>query len=262
MNLKNGMVNIKTEGEITRLREGGKRLARVLRLVSERVAPGVSTAALNKYAEKLIREGGDKPAFLHYKPPGAVRPYPGAICISVNEEVVHGVPNEDPRMLQEGDIVGLDCGLVHERLITDSAVTISVGEIDEKAKKLVNITREALMVGIKAARAGDHVGDIGHAIEQFVKPHGYGIVYELCGHGVGYKVHEDPQVPNFGNSGDGEELQSGMVLALEPMLNEGGAEVKLMNDGYTFATADGSRSAHFEHTIVITGGEPEILTKE
>jgi len=256
------MVSTKTADEIAHLRKGGRRLARVLRLVSERVIPGVSTEELNIYAEKLIREGGDMPAFLNYTPPGATRPYPGAICISVNEEIVHGVPNEDPRVLQEGDIVGLDCGLLHRGLITDSAITVPVGEIDEKAKKLLNITREALAVGIKAARAGSHIGDIGHAIEEFVKPHGYGIVRDLCGHGVGYKVHEDPQIPNFGNPGEGEELLPGMVLALEPMLNEGGGEVKLMSDGYTFVTADGSRSAHFEHTIVITENEAEILTKE
>lgn len=254
--------SIKTAVDIEKMREGGKRLARVLRLVSERVAPGVSTEELNLLADRLIREGADVPAFLGYTPTGAERPYPGAICISVNEEIVHGIPNEDPRVLVEGDIVGLDCGLTHKELITDAALTVPVGVIDAEAKKLVQVTREALAVGIKAARGGNHIGDIGHAIEQFARPHGYGIVHELGGHGVGYKVHEEPHVPNVGNPGEGEELVPGMVLALEPMLNEGGAEVKLADDGYTFFTADGSRSAHFEHTILITEGAPEILTKE
>ncbi|HEX9608864.1 MAG TPA: type I methionyl aminopeptidase [Candidatus Paceibacterota bacterium] len=254
--------NIKTSADIEKMRAGGKRLARIVRLVGEAVQPGVSTVTLNELAERLIREGGDEPSLLGYTPTGAPRPYPAAICISVNDEVVHGIPNEDPKILREGDIVGLDCVLTHQGRMTDTAITVPVGSIDAKAQKLIAVTREALNVGIQAAHAGNHVGDIGHAIETFVKPHGYGIVYELCGHGVGYAVHEAPQVPNVGTPKTGVKLRSGMVLALEPMLNAGAPEVKLSSDGYTFSTVDGSLSAHFEHTILITDKAPEILTVE
>jgi len=253
-------VIIKTKEEIVLLREGGKRLAQVLHAIVQAVKPGVLTSDLDDIALSLIRKGGDKPAFLNYTPNGAKRPYPAALCVSVNEEVVHGIPNENPRTLLAGDIVGLDIGLVHESLITDMAVTVPVGVIDAKAKNLLETTREALYVGIQAAVAGSHIGDIGHAIESFVDRR-YGVVRELGGHGVGHRVHEDPFIPNFGSPGTGSELVLGMVLALEPMLNEGTEDVSLMDDGYTIKTADGKLSAHFEHTIVITEGAPEILTK-
>jgi len=256
------VITIKTEEEIAVLRKGGKRLARILRLLSEVVAPGLSTEELEERARALISEGGDKPAFLGYTPAGANRPYPAALCVSINDEVQHGIPNESPRTLKEGDIVDLDCGIVHGGLIVDSGCTLGVGAIDTAARKLIDVTREALAVGIRAARAGNHVGDIGFAIQSFVRPHGYGIVYDLCGHGVGYAVHEEPQIPNLGGRGTGAELMAGMVIAIEPMLNEGTADIVLASDGYTFKTADGSRSAHFEHTIAITEGEPEILTME
>lgn len=256
------MSNTKTAVEIDKLREGGKRLARVLHLVGEAACPGVSTNELNALAERLIREQGDSPAFLGYQPVGARRPYPATLCVSIDDEVQHGIPTENPRILKEGQIVDFDCGLIHGGMVVDSGFTMGIGTVDRAAEKLMNITREALMMGIKAARAGNHVGDIGHAIEEFVYPHGYGIVYELCGHGVGHKVHEEPQIPNFGDPGEGEELKAGMVIAIEPMLNEGAADVVLAADGYTFMTADGSRSAHFEHTILITDGAAEILTKE
>jgi len=256
------MITIKTPEEIEILREGGRRLARILRLVSDMVAPGVTTAELDKHAEQLIREGGDVPAFLNYQPSGASRPFPASLCVSVNDEIVHGVPNEKPQTLKEGDIVGLDLGLTHKGLIVDAALTVPVGDIDRAARKLVNITKEALAVGIKASRAGSTVGDIGHAIETFIQSSGFGIVRELCGHGVGHKVHEDPQIPNYGTAGTGPKLEPGMVLALEPMLTEGGEDIILGDDGFTYKTADGKRSAHFEHTIVITLDNPEILTKE
>ena len=174
---------------------------------------------------------------------------------------MHGIPNETEKLIKEGDIVTLDAGLIHEGLFTDSALTVGVGKIDAKAKKLIDTTKKALAVGIKAVRAGATTGDIGFAIETFVKPYGFGIVRELAGHGVGYGVHEEPFVPNFGKKGEGVELRTGMVIAIEPMLNEGGADVVLDADGYTYRTKDGSRSAHFEHTVVVTEYGAEILTQ-
>jgi methionyl aminopeptidase len=251
---------IKTPEEIEILREGGKRLATVLHKVKEIVKPGISTWELDKYAEKLIKEMGDEPAFLNYRPEGAEFPYPASICISVNNEVVHGIPNRE-KILQVGDLVSLDLGLKHQGLFTDMALTVPVGEISSGSKKLIEVTEKALQVGINAAQGGNKIGDIGHAIESFVRPHRYGIVEVLSGHGVGKAIHEDPYVPNFGKAGVGTKLVSGMVIAIEPMLNNGTKNVVLDKDGYTFRTADGKKSAHFEHTILITEGEPEILTK-
>jgi methionyl aminopeptidase len=255
------MITIKTNEEIEILRECGKRLAVMLSTLAAKVAPGVTTAELDTLARELAKKGGDKPSFLDYKPYGAKRAYPAAICVSVNDEVVHGIPNESEKILKEGDIVSIDGGLIHKGMITDGAITVPVGKIDAQAEKLLQVTQEALMRGIAAANSGNTVGDIGYAIEQYVKPHGFGIVQELCGHGVGYKVHEDPFVPNYGKKGEGVKLRPGMVIAIEPMLNEGGREIKLDKDGYTYKTVDGKRSAHFEHTIVITENGPEIVTK-
>lgn len=251
----------KTEKEINSLREGGKRLGEVLKKVGEIVKPGVTTAELNEFAEKLIQEKGDTPAFLGYIPEGADRPYPATLCVSVNDEIVHGIPNEEAQILKEGDIVGLDCGLIHDDLIVDAAITVGVGKIGDDVRKLIEVTRGALTSGIAAAHVGGTVGDIGLAIETYSKPYGYGIVRELGGHGVGKKVHEEPYIPNFGEKGTGDKLTLGMVIALEPMLNEGTGNIVLARDGYTFKTADGKRSAHFEHTILITEGEAEVLTK-
>jgi methionyl aminopeptidase len=250
---------IKTKEEIKLLREGGKRLATVRDALAAAVMSGIRVDALDRLAEKMIRDGGDEPAFLNYKPRGAARPFPSTVCISINEEIVHGIPTEEPRTLLEGDIVGIDLGLVHKGLITDSAVTVPVGTIDDATKELLAVTKASLHQGIKAARGGNHIGDIGHAIESYVDGR-YGIVRELGGHGVGHQVHEDPYVPNFGKAGTGAELVPGMVLALEPMLNAGNEAIVLLDDGYTFVTADGKRSAHFEHTILITEGDAEILT--
>ena len=254
------MITIKTKSEIEKLREGGRRLARILDEVAQAVRPGVSAAGLDALAERLTKEGGDTPAFLKYKPDGAKRPYPASLCVSVNDEVVHGIPNEREKILKEGDIVSLDMGLIHQGLITDMAVTVPVGSVDASAQKLLEVTKEALAAGIKAASAGATVGDIGFAISAVIRPHRFGIVEELAGHGVGYKVHEDPYVPNYGKRGEGAKLKAGMVLAIEPMVNEGGKAIVLLPDGYTYRTADGKRSAHFEKTIVITDGEAEILT--
>lgn len=249
----------KTKGEIEILREGGKRLGEILEKVGKLVAPGVSTKELDVYAEKLIRAGGDTPAFLNYQPEGAKHPYPASLCVSINDEVVHGIPSED-KILKEGDIVGFDLGLKHKGFFADAAMTLPVGKIDADSKKLLEVTREALAKGVSAARAGNHVGDISSAIENTIRPHGFGIVEILSGHGVGRSIHEDPYVPNFGKPGTGVKLVPGMVIAIEPMINLGTKNVKLDSDGYTYRTADGSRSAHFEHTILITKAGPEILT--
>lgn len=229
-------------------------------MLEKAVVPGVTTLELDRIAEQAIRGFGDVPAFLGYTPRGAERPFPGSVCTSVNDVVVHGMPNEPIITLKEGDIIGLDVGLIHQGLITDAAVTVAVGRVGEDVQELVRVTREALMAGIVAARAGNRVGDIGAAIQAFVTPYGYGIVRELGGHGVGHKVHEEPMILNYGKAGTGEKLVPGMVIAIEPMLNEGSAEVVFEDDGYTVRTRDGSLSAHFEHTILITEGEAEILT--
>ncbi|MES2023809.1 MAG: type I methionyl aminopeptidase [Patescibacteria group bacterium] len=251
---------IKTPEEIEILREGGRRLATVLYKVKDMVAPGISTKDLDRYAEKLIRDGGDYPAFLNYRPEGAKTPYPASLCVSVNEEVVHGIPSEE-KILKEGDIVSIDLGLMHKELYTDMALTVPVGKVNAQSEKLMDITERALHVGIDAARVGNRVGDIGYAIENFVKSQGkFGIVEVLSGHGVGKAIHEDPYIPNFGKKGTGAKLVKGMVIAIEPMLNNGTKNVTIDKDGYTFRTSDGKRSAHFENTIAITDGEAEILT--
>jgi len=251
-------VIIKTPKEIELIREGGKILATVLSKVAKKVAPGISTYELDQYANKLIVDGGDIAAFLNYRPEGAPIAFPASICISVNNEIVHGIPLKT-RILKEGDVVSLDLGLKHKGLFTDHAVTVGVGKINKTSQQLIDNTRESLMVGINAARGGNTVGDIGYAIEKFVG-HRYGIVRELSGHGVGKKIHEDPYVPNFGKKGKGQKLIPGMIIAIEPMLNIGKASIVGDADDWTIKTADGTRSAHFEHTILITEGEAEILT--
>lgn len=255
------VITIKTKEDIEILREGGRRLALILQEVAKAVKSGVSTDVLNDLAEKIARDNGDEPAFLNYRPRGAKRAYPASLCVSVNDEIVHGIPNENPTVLKEGDIVSLDMGLTHKGLITDSAITVPVGEISAELQKLLDTTREALNAGIKVVKSGKHVGDIGFAVERVAKSAGYGVVEDLCGHGVGYEVHEDPYIPNYGEKGRGEVLKSGMVIAIEPMLNEGTKNIILADDDWTYKTADGKRSAHFEHTIVVTSKGAEILTQ-
>lgn len=251
-------VIIKTKEQIEILREGGHRLASILAKVAKKVAPGVTTKELDEYAHKLIKEGGDEPAFLGYRPEGHPRAYPASLCTSTNNEIVHGIPKIS-KTLKEGDIISIDLGLKHRGLFTDHAMTVAVGKISKPSQQLLNITNEALAVGIAEARGGNTVGDIGYAIEKFVAGR-YGIVKELSGHGVGVKIHEDPYIPNYGKKGKGQKLIPGMVIAIEPMLNIGGAGIVSLSDGYTIKTADGSRSAHFEHTLLITEGDAEILT--
>jgi methionyl aminopeptidase len=254
------MITLKTKKDIAVLREGGHRHAEILRELVKKVQPGVSASELNACAEELILAGGDQSAFLNYRPRGASRPFPASLCVSVNDEIVHGVPNESEKILQEGDIVSLDLGLVHKGLITDAAVTVGVGTISPELERLLAATKEALMAGIKAAKGGRRVGDISSTIELIGIAGKYGIVEELAGHGVGFRVHEDPYVPNYGEAGQGEVLSPGLVIAIEPMFNLGTRRIALDADQWTYRTADGQPSAHFEHTVLITKSGAEILT--
>lgn len=243
------------------MREGGKRHAAILRELAAMVKPGARSLELENRARELVAEGGDQAAFLGYQPAGAKKPYPAALCVSVNDEIVHGIPNETDKIFKEGDIVSLDLGLVHKGLITDAAVTVPVGDISPELKQLLEITAKALQAGIKAIKDGKKIGDIGNAISKTALPFKYGVVEELAGHGVGYHVHEDPYVPNFGEVGKGETLKRGMVIALEPMFNLGTKKIILDDDGYTYRTADGKPSAHFEQTVVVTKSGAEVLTQ-
>jgi len=254
------MAKIKTREEIELLRESGRRLARVLEALGNEIRAGISTKHLDEVAERLIREKGDTPPFLKYTPHGAPTPFPASLCVSVNDEIVHGIPDEK-RIIKDGDIVSIDLGLSHKGMITDSALTVAVGRVPVEVATLIAETERSLYKGIEAARGGRRIGDIGAAIQAVADAHRYGIVRELGGHGVGHHVHEDPYVPNYGKKGTGPLLKSGMVLALEPMFMLGSEEVRVMPDGYTVITEDGSLSAHFEHTILITENGAEILTK-
>ncbi|MEX0673033.1 MAG: type I methionyl aminopeptidase [Candidatus Paceibacterota bacterium] len=255
------MIQLKTPAEIKELREGGGRLAQILSTLAEEIGPGVTTSSINEHAHVLAEKHGGTPAFFKYQPSGAPRPYPAALCVSVNDVIVHGIPNERDYTLQEGDIVTIDMGLVYNDLITDSAVTLGVGKIDPSAEDLLRVTRESLEHGIQAAEQGATTGDIGSAIETFVRPHGYALSRGLAGHGVGHEVHEEPFVPNTGTPGHGERLEAGLVIAIEPMLTMGTDDISTDSDGFTIRTADGSLSAHFEHTIAITENGPEVLTR-
>lgn len=253
-------MTITNDTERANLIEAGKHLAAVLEALRAKVAPGVTAEELNDAAERMILEAGDEPCFLGYTTEGARRPYPAALCVSINDEVVHGIPNESVKILKEGDIVGLDLGLAHKGVIVDAAITVPVGEVSEGAKKLLAATERALLAGISKAVPGNHMGDISHAIQKEIEGAGFRVVKELGGHGVGDMVHEEPFIPNFGRPGEGELLSEGMVLALEPIANMGKAAVTLAPDGYTYRTKDGSRSAHFEHTILLQKGGARIIT--
>lgn len=279
------MITIKTKEEIAILREGGARHAFILRELKGMVRAGLSTADLETRARELIAEGGDRPSFQNYTPHGAKRPYPSALCVCINDEVVHGIPSENPRIISPGDIVTIDLGLVHHKLFTDSAVSVvvpvDVGDIGaevgvtgrssaeqrdlqkkyESRSALLRVAEEALTAGIKAAKGGRHVGDIGSAIERVIRPTDAAIIAELCGHGLGYGVHEDPFVPNFGDPGTGELLKPGMIIAIEPILTLGKPKIRLLADGYTYVTVDGADSVQVEHTLLITKGDAEVLTR-
>jgi methionyl aminopeptidase len=255
------MITIKTAEEIKKLRKGGRILASILKTVAEEVRPGVSAATLDALAQKLMVDAGGRPSFLNYTPDGAKRPYPASLCISINDEIVHGIPNEEPKIIQPGDVVTLDGGFIYEGLFTDHAITIPVGKIDKKVKELMKATKEALQAGIDAARPGNHIGDIGYAVSAVARKRGFCVIQHLAGHGVGYAVHEDPYVPNYGEQGQGDEIVPGMVLAIEPMFGLGASGIKLAKDGYTYITTDGSIAVQYEHTVAITEKGPVILTK-
>jgi methionyl aminopeptidase len=247
--------------EVADLKEAGKRHAHILDALEKAVAPGVTTGELDALAEKMVRDYGDEPAFKGYQPEGSHFPYPASVCISVNDEIVHGIPGD--YALQEGDIVGLDFGVKHKGLITDAAITVAVGTIAPEVQDMMNITKRALYAGIDAAVVGNRVGDISAAIEKTIlsAPRKYGIMRELGGHGVGRKVHEEPFVPNYGQTGTGPVLKEGQVLALEPMTSLGDEAISLDDDGYTIRTMDNSMSAHYEHTIMITKDGPVVITE-
>lgn len=257
----NTMIRKKSEEEIKIMRKGGRILASLLQTLGKEVKPEVALNSINDLTNALCKKFDVVPIFLNYQPDWAQKPFPGSVCISIDDEVVHGIPNNSSRKFKEGDIVALDMGISFKGLIVDSAITVLAGKGDQKAKKLISTTKQALQVGIDAARSGKRTGDIGFAIEQFVKKNGYGIPHELSGHGVGHKVHEDPVIPNFGKPGQGPKLEPGMTIAIEPQLTEGKGKLYLARDGYTLKTADHSRSAHFEHTIAITNGQPVVLTE-
>lgn len=244
---------IKTEKELEALRASGRILAHGVEETLKAVRPGISTEELDALFEETIRGLGAEPSFLGYQG------YPKSICTSINDEVVHGIPGK--RILKEGDIIGVDCGVRYNGMCTDMARTVAVGSINSATQQLITVTEEALRIGIQQARPGNTTGDIGSAIEGFIQPYGYGIVRVLVGHGVGESVHEDPQVPNYGSAGSGTRLEVGMAIAIEPMVNIGGDEVVMDDDEWTVRTDDSSLSAHFEDTLLITAQGPEVVTK-
>jgi len=245
-------VPIKTEAEIEKMRHAGRIVALALRKIGEVLQPGLTTGELNAAAETTIRGFGATPAFLNY------RGYPATACISINEEVVHGIPGS--RTVKTGDLVSVDLGAIVEGWYADAAYTFPVGEVSAPAMRLMQAGQGALAVGIEAARAGNRVRDIGAAVLNFTTAQGFSVVRDLCGHGVGRQLHEEPQVPNYPAPGGDLVLHSGMTLAIEPMINAGKAEVRLLEDGWTFVTRDGSLSVHYEHTVLIREDGPEILT--
>ena len=246
-------VSIKSAREIELMREAGKRLAHVHQELEAMIAPGISTWEIDAKGEKLIRDCGCIPNFLHYNG------YPASICVSVNDEVVHGIPRKD-RYLKEGDIVSLDAGLIYKGYHSDAARTYPVGTVSADVQQLMDVTRQSFFEGIKFARAGCHLYDISRAIDAYASKFGYGIVRDLVGHGIGTHLHEDPQIPNFKQWRKGIKLQPGMTLAIEPMINLGTYEVGWLDDDWTVVTADGLPSAHYENTVLVTEGDPEILT--
>ncbi|MBI1883995.1 MAG: type I methionyl aminopeptidase [Chlamydiae bacterium] len=247
------MIFIKSERELEKMRVAGRKTARVMEEVGRAVKPGATPLELDRLAFEVMKREGTDSAFKGYLG------YPAHVCISVNEEVVHGIPRA--RLFQEGDIVSVDLGVIWQGFYGDMARTFAVGKVSELSLRLMKVTCESLEKGIEQCVAGNRVGDISHAVEMWVTSHGFSVVRDLVGHGIGTKMHEDPPVPNFGEAGVGPKLKSGMVLAIEPMVNEGGFEVETLQDGWTVVTKDGKLSAHFENTVAITENGPEILTK-
>lgn len=250
---------VKSPEELRLLKEGGGILAGILSEAAALARPGVTAGALNALTEKRIREAGGEPSFKNYRAKGGPK-YPASLCISLNSVVVHGVPSKGT-VLKNGDIVGLDLGVKWKGLFLDAAVTVGIGRISPQDRKLINTAREALAAAVKEARFDGTIGDIGFATQNFVESHGFNVVRQLVGHGVGKAVHEEPQIPNFGSRGAGEKLKIGQVLAIEPMVTAGDWHLELAPDGFGYRTVDGSQAAHFEHTIVVTKNKPLILTK-
>jgi len=242
----------KSPEEIGRMRRAGRLVGHTLTLVSAAARPGVTLLELDALAERTIRAAGAVPSFLGY------HGFPATLCLSPNDRIVHGIPNG--HALREGDILSIDCGAVVEGYHGDAAVTVPIGEVDDAAQRLIETTEQAMWAGIAQVRAGNRLSDVGHAVEQVAAGPGYGVVREYVGHGIGTRMHEEPQVPNYGRPGRGLRLDVGLVLAIEPMLNEGGPETMVLDDHWTVVTRDGSRSAHFEHTVAITPDGPEVLT--
>jgi len=254
------VVTIKRPEEIARMRHAGTILAEVLRRLEAALQPGTSTLQLDAIAEQVIREAGAVPSFLGYGGSRGQIPFPGSICASINEEVVHGIPSAE-RRIRAGDVIGLDVGCIWQGWHADTARTFAVAQVAPAVVTLIEATRRALRAGIAAAQPGNRLGDVGAAIEAIAHEHGYGIVRPFVGHGIGTAMHEDPQVPNYGRPGTGMRIEPGMCFAIEPMFNLGGDDVGVLADGWTVVTADGSLSAHFEDTIAITDSGPEVLTR-
>jgi methionyl aminopeptidase len=253
-----GMIIIKTPDEIAIMRKANRIVAEILAELAAAVRPGITTDELDRLAEELTYKNGARPAFKGYKPADVV--YPKSLCVSVNDEIVHGIPSG--RKLKAGDIVGLDFGVVYQGFYGDAARTVAVGDVPESTRRLLSITRDSLYAGIEQARAGNRVGDIGRAVQEVVERAGYSVVTEFAGHGIGRRLHEDPQVPNYFRRGmPNPRLVEGMAIAIEPMVNEGGPELEILPDGWTAVTADGKLSAHFEHSVAITSNGPLILSE-
>ncbi|HEY2581328.1 MAG TPA: type I methionyl aminopeptidase [Mucilaginibacter sp.] len=245
-------INYRSVEEIELIRESSLLVSKTLGEIAKVIGPGVKTIDLNKLAETFIRDNGGVPAFLNY------HGFPYSLCISLNDQVVHGFPGERP--LIEGDLVSVDCGVILNKYYGDSAYTFAIGEVSEGAKKLMRVTMECLDFGVQKAVSGMRVGDIGYAVQEHAEKNGFGVVKELVGHGVGQQLHEKPEVPNYGKRGSGVKLEEGMVIAIEPMINAGRARVKFWDDGWTVSTIDGKPSAHYEHTVAISKGKPNILS--
>lgn len=246
------MIKYKTKEEIELMRESAQLVSKTLGMLAPLIVPGAIPLDLDKRAEEFIRDHGGVPAFL------GLYDFPNSLCMSPNAQIVHGIPGKKP--LQEGDILSVDCGVLKNKYYGDHAYTFAVGEVDDHTKQLLADTKESLYVGIREVIAGNRIGDIGAAIQEFTEKRGYGIVRELVGHGLGRKMHEDPQVPNYGRRGRGKKIQEGLVIAIEPMTNLGTHRIKQLKDGWTILTADGKNSAHFEHDVAVVDGKPDILS--
>lgn len=248
------MIDLKTTDEITLIKDGAQILSKMHGLMAQSIAPGISLEELDQLAEAFIREHGGVPSFKGY------HGFPATLCLSVNEEVIHGIPGK--RQLKEGDILSVDCGVYYKGFHSDQAYTYPVGSIDPATLKLLQVTRASLHQGIAVIKEGTRIGDISHAIQEYIRPFGYGIVREFGGHGLGRELHEDPHIPNYGRRGTKAKIKDGMVLAIEPMVNLGSQAILELSDGWTIVTQDRKASAHFEHTVAIVGGQAEILTTE